>query len=340
MKQTLENKIAESKFRKVLSKQHFQNLRLFDEEYDKKEMQNIIKERIHKSVNDFNLLKKKSVLLSPFLEIGAGYCQSSLVLTNRYSSKGFALDIAIDPLKMLNKVSIKYKMYKKPSLVVGDAENLPFSKNSFPFIFTYQTVHHFPTPNLVFKEIYRVLTPGGTFLMAEEPIKQTLNFNIWRRPTKLRLWEKILKVCLILPFVSKIGRTEVNCGIIEGDFKISEWTRALEKFDSGEIEISPYPYGPKSWLLWHDGVWKKSKLTNLTSFIIYFTGGGITALVKKKGELKNYNLPLVACPKCKLVLINSSKNTYKCRACEETYSKEGNIGVLLSGKLKDLLYPQ
>lgn len=48
--------------------------------------------------------------------------------------------------------------------IVADAGNLPFEDNYFDIVFSDNVLEHLNNPNQVFKEIYRVLKPGGYFL--------------------------------------------------------------------------------------------------------------------------------------------------------------------------------
>ena len=48
-----------------------------------------------------------------------------------------------------------------------------------PFIFTYSTLHHFPDPSIIVKEIERVTLPGGTFFSGLEPVKQGLHMGLY-----------------------------------------------------------------------------------------------------------------------------------------------------------------
>ena len=48
------------------------------------------------------------------------------------------------------------------TLLVGDAENLPFPDNSFDLVYSFGVLHHTPDTQKAVDEIHRVLKPGGT----------------------------------------------------------------------------------------------------------------------------------------------------------------------------------
>src|SRR3989344_4035057 len=192
--QPLSAKIGEVNFRRTLAKQHFSRQLVFNKEYNQQEMQTALKEKVNRAEKDFTELYRKQFKFSPFLEIGAGYGQASLLLINQFHASGFAVDLAHKPLTEIpHTAKILGFSHHVPTLVC-DAENLPFADNSFAFIFCYQTLHHFPHPQPVLQEIYRKLRPGGVVFFSEEPVKQDFNLTLWYRPTKLRWWEK-LKSC-------------------------------------------------------------------------------------------------------------------------------------------------
>ncbi|MBA7631328.1 hypothetical protein ES703_38859 [subsurface metagenome] len=127
----------------------------------------------------FNGLRKKGIKLSPFLEIGAERTQCSMVLKNYYNADGFAVDLSKDMLQFAGVILKPLGFKKMPIRVCCDAYNLPFRNNVFPFVFCYETLHHFPEPTPVILEIKRVMQKGGFFLLASEPIKRKLKMKLW-----------------------------------------------------------------------------------------------------------------------------------------------------------------
>ena len=61
----------------------------------------------------------------------------------------------------------KSKLPEQVKLILGDSESLPFSDNAFDVVYCNDSFHHYPAPQNVLREVYRVLKPGGTFLMGD-----------------------------------------------------------------------------------------------------------------------------------------------------------------------------
>jgi len=58
------------------------------------------------------------------------------------------------------------------SQTAGEAETLPFKANVFDRAFVSFSLHHFGSPSLVTKEIFRVLKPSGKFVVLDPVVKE------------------------------------------------------------------------------------------------------------------------------------------------------------------------
>jgi ubiquinone/menaquinone biosynthesis C-methylase UbiE len=94
------------------------------------------------------------------LEVGAGSAYVSLY----FAKRGFdctCLDINAPILKIAEKNFEKENA--KGKFVVGTAEKLPFKDNSFDIVSSFGLMEHFADPLPAFREMIRVLKPGGLF---------------------------------------------------------------------------------------------------------------------------------------------------------------------------------
>jgi SAM-dependent methyltransferase len=185
MKQTIDNKLGEIKFRKKLVEQQTKEKHYFDDEFNSEGIEKIINERMEETRNKIMQLTKKNILITPYIEIGAERGQRSLVMENDFGAAGAAVDLSFDMLKSCNYYSAKFNQPKIPLRICTDAYNLPFKSNSIPFVFCYQTLHHFPDPTPIIHEAYRVLCEGGVFLFDDEPYKKNLHLDLYKKRNKV-----------------------------------------------------------------------------------------------------------------------------------------------------------
>ncbi len=337
--QTLKSKQGEVNYRSKLVSQYQDKEIIFENEPNRIEIILALKERIKSTIKDLVLLKKNHVKFSPYLEIGAEFGHRAAVIEEKYKANGFALDISLESLALTPFFVKELKLKKIPKRICADAYYLPFKNNSFNFIFCYQTLHHFPNPSPIVKEAFRVLAPGGYLFINEEPVSQPFNLKLWRRPTKLRMWEKILKYILILPFISTIGKTETDHHILENTFSLKTWEKSLYPFEKVNIWVNSYPFGIESTITKNSSSnWLKPSI--LTRTLISLTGGGIRILAQKSksslGKTSTKIDKLLSCPVC----LKSLNQNLICRKCRTRYPVFKNIKLLLNKKLMAKLYPQ
>ena len=107
-----------------------------------------------KLFGEFEKFKDKNVL-----EIGVGFgCDHSQIAKNKPKHlTGVDLtDRAIE--------NTKYRFHLlnlKSTLKTDNAENLSFKSESFDAVYSWGVLHHSPNTRQCFKEVYRVLKPGG-----------------------------------------------------------------------------------------------------------------------------------------------------------------------------------
>jgi SAM-dependent methyltransferase len=67
------------------------------------------------------------------------------------------------------------------SINVGDAERLDFEQHSFDIVYSYGVLHHSPNTPQAFKEVHRVLRPGGVGRFMIYHTKSLTGYMLWLR---------------------------------------------------------------------------------------------------------------------------------------------------------------
>jgi len=116
------------------------------------------------------------------LDIATGTGDLAINLTKTSASKIIGLDISEGMLEVGRYKIEKLKLTDKIEMVLGDSEIIPFEENTFDAITVAFGVRNFENLEKGLSEIYRVLKPGGTFVVLETsvptktPFKQGYHF--------------------------------------------------------------------------------------------------------------------------------------------------------------------
>jgi ubiquinone/menaquinone biosynthesis C-methylase UbiE len=132
-----------------------------------------------------NISKLAEKVNGKVLDIGCADGTFTKIILEKTKAKQI---IGIDILeKVVNHASKRFKKNKKMKFQVADAHDLPFKDNSFEAVFCLEAMEHIINPKKVFKEIKRVLAPGG-YLIVLVPTDSFLFQACWF--VVLRTWGK------------------------------------------------------------------------------------------------------------------------------------------------------
>ena len=113
----------------------------------------------------------------------------------------------------------------------GSATELPFADRSFDTVVTRLSMHHFDDPRRVLDEIWRVLKPGGSFVVAdvissELPEKSALHnaIEVLRDPSHIRM----LPGSEVLSLIGEVGFTVVSTLTWDKPREFEEWAAIVD----------------------------------------------------------------------------------------------------------------
>jgi ubiquinone/menaquinone biosynthesis C-methylase UbiE/catechol 2,3-dioxygenase-like lactoylglutathione lyase family enzyme len=132
-----------------------------------------------------------------------------------------ALDLTTEILDVARRF-ISGNGYSHVDFVQGDAERLPFADNRFDIVTSRIAPHHFPNLLAFIQESFRVLKPGGRFLLADNVVPEEDEKDVFynevekrRDYSHHRAWKKSEWIRML----------EEHC------FEIEEWYRFTKVFE-------------------------------------------------------------------------------------------------------------
>ena len=100
------------------------------------------------------------------LDVGCGIGGSSLYLAQKYKANVSGITLSPVQASRGTERAVEAGLETMVQFQVADALNMPFADNSFDFVWSMESGEHMPDKEKFMAECYRVLKPGGTFLMA------------------------------------------------------------------------------------------------------------------------------------------------------------------------------
>ncbi|MDT0645342.1 bifunctional demethylmenaquinone methyltransferase/2-methoxy-6-polyprenyl-1,4-benzoquinol methylase UbiE [Zunongwangia sp. F260] len=134
------------------------------------------------------------------LDIATGTGDLAIKMVNSGAEKIVGLDLSEGMLAVGRKKISKKNLGQKIEMIRGDSEALPFEDNSFDAITVAFGVRNFENLEKGLKEIFRVLSPDGIFVVLETSVPTKFPFKQGYR----------LYSSLILPLVGKFFSKDQN----------------------------------------------------------------------------------------------------------------------------------
>ncbi|MBL0332733.1 MAG: class I SAM-dependent methyltransferase [Chlorobiota bacterium] len=111
------------------------------------------------------------------LEVGVG-AGSDFTQWVRAGTKAHGIDATAEGVAHVKKRLELFDLYAE-EIKVGDAENLPYLDNFFDIVYSWGVIHHSPDTPKCFREIVRVIKPGGKAKIMVYHRHSLLTYFFW-----------------------------------------------------------------------------------------------------------------------------------------------------------------
>ena len=103
---------------------------------------------------------------SEIVDVGCGIGGSSLYLAEKFNARATGITLSSVQAARAGERASAAGSHDRAQFRVADAQQMPFADNSFDLVWSLESGEHMPDKEKFLQECYRVLKPGGTFLMA------------------------------------------------------------------------------------------------------------------------------------------------------------------------------
>ena len=128
-------------------------------------------ERINKVISDKLKLSKEDLVL----DAGSGLGGSCFWIAKNIGCKITGITITPDQVLRAKKYAIQKKLDQNVEFVEGDYTKTTFPSSSFDAILALETVCHLEDKADFYKEMFRILKPGGRLLVGEYSLSKNLS---------------------------------------------------------------------------------------------------------------------------------------------------------------------
>jgi tocopherol O-methyltransferase len=164
------------------------------------------------------------------VDVGCGIGGSTLYLTEKFNAKATGITLSPVQAARASERAKEFNLESKVQFEVADALNMPFEDNNFDLVWTLESGEHMPDKTKFLHECYRVLKPGGTFIMATWCHRPTNSLAGELTPDEKRHLEEIYRAYR-LPYVISLPEYEaiaLACGF--KNIRTDDWSMAVASF--------------------------------------------------------------------------------------------------------------
>jgi tocopherol O-methyltransferase len=164
---------------------------------------------------------------SQILDVGCGIGGSSLYLAEKFGASTEGITLSPVQANRATQRAEAAGLSQRVGFQVADALAMPFPDESFDLVWSMESGEHMPDKQKFLQECYRVLKPGGKFLMAtwcHRPTPPTLT------PDEQQHLEKIYRVYCLPYVISLPDYTQIAQETGFTAIQTADWSEAVAPF--------------------------------------------------------------------------------------------------------------
>ncbi|MBD2740154.1 methyltransferase domain-containing protein [Coleofasciculus sp. FACHB-1120] len=164
------------------------------------------------------------------LDVGCGIGGSSLYLAQKFNATATGITLSPVQATRAKERAAVAGLSDRTSFQVADALNMPFADDSFDFVWSLESGEHMPNKQKFLQECYRVLKPGGTFLMATWCHRPVGGADAQLTDDERKHLAEIYRV-YALPYVISLPEYETLARKVSFEnIRTADWSKAVAPF--------------------------------------------------------------------------------------------------------------
>ncbi|NJO39331.1 MAG: methyltransferase domain-containing protein [Cyanobacteria bacterium RU_5_0] len=175
------------------------------------------------------------------LDVGCGIGGSSLYLAEKFNASVTGITLSpVQANRAIERASAA-GLQARTTFLVADALAMPFPDEAFDFVWSLESGEHMPDKHQFMQECYRVLKPGGIFVMATWCHRPTDPPDVPLTPDEQQHLEKIYQV-YCLPYVISLPEYATIAHTLGfHSLQTADWSTAVAPFWNVVIDSALTP---------------------------------------------------------------------------------------------------
>lgn len=168
--------------------------------------------------------------VSHLLDLGCGIGGSTLYLAEKFQSDAVGITLSPVQAQRATERAIAAGLTESVTFQVADALAMPFADQSFDLVWSLESGEHMPDKRQFLRECYRVLKPGGMFVMATWCHRPTEPHETPLTADEQRHLDEICRVYCLPRVISLPEYEAIAHSLNFQNIRTTDWSTAVAPF--------------------------------------------------------------------------------------------------------------